>query len=85
MPLQNRYEALDLESQPDDLEENYLPTEPPHYDSSVREIATSYIKKKRRVVVVGDSLLGGTEGPIVDRTHPTGRFAASLDQGKGCH
>ncbi|RMC05539.1 hypothetical protein DUI87_18735 [Hirundo rustica rustica] len=51
VPLQNRYEALDLESQPDDLDDlegNYLPSEPPNYDSSVRWISTSNIKKKRR-------------------------------------
>ncbi|RMC21511.1 hypothetical protein DUI87_02377 [Hirundo rustica rustica] len=51
VPLQNRYEALDLESQPDDLDDsegNYLPSEPPKYDSSVRQISTSNIKKKRR-------------------------------------
>ncbi|RMC04224.1 hypothetical protein DUI87_19043 [Hirundo rustica rustica] len=53
VPLQNRYEALDLESQPDDLEGNYLPSEPPNYDSSVRRISTSNIKKKRRVIVAG--------------------------------
>ena len=58
VPLQNRSEALDLESHPDDLhdlEENDLPSEPPSYDSSLRWISTSDIKKKRRVIVVGDS------------------------------
>ncbi|XP_053857559.1 uncharacterized protein LOC128820755 [Vidua macroura] len=64
VPLQIRYDPLDLESQPDGLEENYLPSEPPRYDSSVRQITTSDIKKERRVIVVGDSLLRGTEGPI---------------------
>ncbi|RMB94617.1 hypothetical protein DUI87_29432 [Hirundo rustica rustica] len=53
VPLQNRYEALDLESQPDDLEGNYLPSEPTNYDSSVRQVSTSNIKKKRRVIIVG--------------------------------
>ncbi|RMC20237.1 hypothetical protein DUI87_01083 [Hirundo rustica rustica] len=51
VPFQNRNEALDLESQPDDLDDlegNYLPSEPPNYDSSVRWISTSNIKKKRR-------------------------------------
>ncbi|RMC01167.1 hypothetical protein DUI87_22258 [Hirundo rustica rustica] len=67
VPVQNRYEALDLERQTDDLDDlevNYLPSEPPSYDSSVRWISTSNIKKKRRVVVVGDFLLRGTEVPI---------------------
>ncbi|RMC07029.1 hypothetical protein DUI87_16482 [Hirundo rustica rustica] len=51
MPLQNRYETLDLESQPDDLKDlegNYLPSEPPNYDLSVRWIFTSNIRKRRR-------------------------------------
>ncbi|RMB93655.1 hypothetical protein DUI87_29882 [Hirundo rustica rustica] len=51
VPLQNRYEALDLESHPDyldDFEGNNLPSEPPNYDSFVRRISTSNIKKKRR-------------------------------------
>ncbi|RMC22459.1 hypothetical protein DUI87_00773 [Hirundo rustica rustica] len=64
VPLQNRYEVLDLEGQLDDLEENNLPSESPSYDSPERCITTSNIKKKRRVIVVGDSLLRGTEGPI---------------------
>ncbi|RMB89236.1 hypothetical protein DUI87_34385 [Hirundo rustica rustica] len=67
VPLQNRYEALDLEGQLDDLEENCLPIEAPNYDSSERCITTSKIKKKRRVIVVGDSLQRGTEGPICQR------------------
>ncbi|RMC03533.1 hypothetical protein DUI87_20733 [Hirundo rustica rustica] len=57
VPLQNRYEALDLESQPDDLDDlegNYLPSEPPNYDSSVRWISTSNIKKKRRSWLTGE-------------------------------
>lgn len=31
---------------------------------SSRWITTSVIKKKRRVVVIGNSLLRGTEGPV---------------------
>lgn len=71
MPLQTRYEALDLEGQPEDVEEKNLPGEPPNYASSVRKISTSTIKNKKRVVVLGDSLLRGTEGPIyqLDPTH----------------
>ncbi|RMC05523.1 hypothetical protein DUI87_18717 [Hirundo rustica rustica] len=59
VPLQNRYETWDLERQPDDLEENYLPSGPPSYASSVGWITTSNIKEKRRVVVVGDETSGG--------------------------
>ncbi|TRZ06678.1 hypothetical protein HGM15179_020428 [Zosterops borbonicus] len=51
VPLQNRYEALALENQLDDLDDlegHYLPSEPLCLDSSVRQISTSNIKKKRR-------------------------------------
>ncbi|XP_053823847.1 uncharacterized protein LOC128801764 isoform X1 [Vidua chalybeata] len=77
LPLQNRYEALDLDSQTDDLEENYLPSEPPNYDSSKKSITTSNVKKKRRVIVVGDSLLRGTEGPVC-RPDPSHREVCCL-------
>ncbi|RMC00455.1 hypothetical protein DUI87_23065 [Hirundo rustica rustica] len=77
VPLQNRYEALDLESQTDNLEENYLPSETSNYDSSKKRIITSNIKKKRRVIVVGDSLLRGTEGPIC-RPDPSHREVCCL-------
>ncbi|RMC12251.1 hypothetical protein DUI87_09762 [Hirundo rustica rustica] len=49
--LQNKYEALDLESQPDDLddlEENYLPSGFPIMIHLLRWISTSNIKKKRK-------------------------------------
>ncbi|RMC06501.1 hypothetical protein DUI87_15937 [Hirundo rustica rustica] len=77
VPLQNRYEALDLESQTDNLEENYLPSETSNYNSSKKRIITSNIKKKRRVIVVGDSLLRGTEGPIC-RPDPSHREVCCL-------
>ena len=63
VPLQNRYETLDLESLPGAGEENSLPSGP-NYTAPVRRITTSDIKKKRSLVVVGGSLLRGTEGPI---------------------
>ncbi|RMC15471.1 hypothetical protein DUI87_07663 [Hirundo rustica rustica] len=71
VPVQNRYEVLDLEGQLDDLEENCLPSVSPSYGSPERCITTSNIKKKRRVIIVGDSLLRGTEGPIclLDASH----------------
>ncbi|RMC19378.1 hypothetical protein DUI87_03988 [Hirundo rustica rustica] len=77
VPLQNRYEVLDLEGQLDDLEENCLPSESPNYDSSERCITTSNIKKKTRVIVVGDSLLRGTEGPLC-RLDPSHRAVCCL-------
>ncbi|RMC03340.1 hypothetical protein DUI87_20536 [Hirundo rustica rustica] len=48
VPLQHRYEVLDLEGQLDDLEENFLPSEPPSYDTPGRCITTSNIKKTSR-------------------------------------
>ncbi|TRZ16813.1 hypothetical protein HGM15179_010322 [Zosterops borbonicus] len=77
VPLQNRYEALALENQLDNLKEHYLPSEPPFLDSSVRRISTSNTKKKRRAIVVGDSLLKGTEGPIC-RPDPSHREVCYL-------
>ncbi|TRZ23385.1 hypothetical protein HGM15179_003736 [Zosterops borbonicus] len=77
VPLQNRYEALDPDGQPDDVEENDLPREPPNYASSVRQMTTSNIKKKRRVVVVGDSLLQRTEGTVC-RPDPAHREVCCL-------
>ncbi|RMC20193.1 hypothetical protein DUI87_01039 [Hirundo rustica rustica] len=62
VPLQNRYEVLDLEGQLDDLEENCLPVSPPimiHLKD-----ASPPLTSRRRVIVVGDSLLRGSEGPI---------------------
>ncbi|RMC05489.1 hypothetical protein DUI87_18682 [Hirundo rustica rustica] len=77
VPLYNRYEVLDLEGQLDDLEENCLPSESPSYDSPERCITTSNIKKKRRVIIVGDSLLRGIEGPIC-RLDPSHREVCCL-------
>ncbi|TRZ06778.1 hypothetical protein HGM15179_020329 [Zosterops borbonicus] len=77
LPLQNTYEALDPEGQLDDIKENYLSGEPPNYTLSVRQMTTSSIKKKRRVVLVGDSLLRGTEGPIC-RPDPSHREVCCL-------
>lgn len=44
---------------------------------SIRWITASVNMKKRRVVLVGDSLRG-TEGLYVNHTHPTEKSAASL-------
>ncbi|KAJ7407883.1 hypothetical protein WISP_124046 [Willisornis vidua] len=79
VPLKNRYEALDPESQAENNQD--LPGEPPVSTPSTRLITTAVIRKKRSVVVVGDSLLRGTEGPYVAQTHPTGRYAAFLGPG----
>jgi len=39
---------------------------------------TAPVKKKRRVIVIGNSLLRGTEAQYADQTHPTGKSAATL-------
>ncbi|RMC18188.1 hypothetical protein DUI87_05069 [Hirundo rustica rustica] len=69
-----RIKVLDLDGQLDDLEENCLPSESPNYE---RCIATSNIKKKRREIAVGDSLLRGTGGPIC-RPDPSHREVCCL-------
>ncbi|KFP01907.1 hypothetical protein N300_09057, partial [Calypte anna] len=64
VPLENRYEALDSENQAEDRQEEDLSERSPARPPSTRRVTTSATKKKRRVTVVRDSLLRGTEGPI---------------------
>ncbi|KAJ7395043.1 hypothetical protein BTVI_158782 [Pitangus sulphuratus] len=64
VPLKNRYEGLDPESQANDTQEKDLSGGSPGCTLSIRWITTTVIKKKRRVVVVSDSFLRGTEGPV---------------------
>ncbi|XP_064927751.1 N-acetylneuraminate lyase isoform X2 [Columba livia] len=64
MPLQNRFEALDLAGEVgEDVVES-----PPMRSHRKRQLAprfqTTSDKKEIRVIIVGDFLLGGTEGPI---------------------
>lgn len=66
VPLYNRYRALDVEEQSmDDEDKGPSPPEVlPRPERPIPHIKTSSTRKKRRVVVVCDSLLRGAEGPI---------------------
>ncbi|KFP04718.1 hypothetical protein N300_13098, partial [Calypte anna] len=77
VPIENRYEALDPEDQEEDGQEDDLSRRSPVHPLSSSLIKTSPTKKRRRVVVVGDSLLRGTEGPIC-RPDPSHREVCCL-------
>ncbi|KFV70255.1 hypothetical protein N307_10010, partial [Dryobates pubescens] len=64
LPLHNKYEALQAESSGDERAKEQPSEEMPKAKQSPPTITTSSTKKKRSVIVVGDSLLRGTEGPI---------------------
>ena len=63
VPLYNRYEALDVEGQ----SMGDGPSAPevlPRSERPILHIMTTSMRRKKRVIVVGDSLLRGTEGPL---------------------
>jgi len=66
MPLHNQYKALALEDQSvDNVGVNpSIPEELPRPERTSRRITTTFTRKKRQVIVVEDSLLSGSEGPI---------------------
>ena len=77
VPLSNRYEAL---NQPEGVvsdDVGALPPSLPKVRRSAPRLKTASSKKERRVLVVGDSLLRGTEGPIC-RPDPTHREVCCL-------
>ncbi|KAK4827179.1 hypothetical protein QYF61_015141 [Mycteria americana] len=79
VPLYNRYEALEVEGQ--SVEDGDDSPSTPEVSSRSEErtsrINTTSTRKRRRVIVVGDSLLRGTEGPIC-RTDPPLREVCCL-------
>ena len=50
----------------------------PRTSQSAPCIMTALVNKKRRLIVIGNSLLRGTEAQYADQTHPTGKSAATL-------
>ncbi|GAB0179160.1 hypothetical protein GRJ2_000381300 [Grus japonensis] len=66
VPLCNRYEALAVEGHSsEDMDDSQAtPEVAPRPKRPTPWVMTIPTKKKRRVIVVGDSLLKGTEGPI---------------------
>ncbi|KGL90143.1 hypothetical protein N301_00086, partial [Charadrius vociferus] len=64
LPLCNRYGALEIEGQMTEDGEDDPSSESPRAIHSPPHLRISSTKKERRVIVVGDSLLRGTEGTI---------------------
>ncbi|KFQ60646.1 hypothetical protein N334_01172, partial [Pelecanus crispus] len=79
LPLHNRYGALEVEGQASgEGGEGEGPARGlPRANQSAPQITTALVKKKRRVIVVGDSLLWETEGPIC-RPDPSHREVCCL-------
>ena len=66
VPLHNRYEALELEGlgAVDVGESPSVQERLPKASQSAPCFATTSVRRKRRAVIIGDSLLRGTKGPI---------------------
>ena len=64
VPSHSRYEALQVEPNKDEDDGSSLLEVLPRLSWPTPCIKTASIKKKRWVIVIGDSLLRGTEGPI---------------------
>ncbi|KAK4810556.1 hypothetical protein QYF61_004519 [Mycteria americana] len=77
--LYNRYEALEVagQSMEDGDDSPSTPEVSPRSEERTSCINTTSTRKRRRVIVVGDSLLKGTEGPIC-RTEPLLREVCCL-------
>ncbi|GAB0208855.1 hypothetical protein GRJ2_003351200 [Grus japonensis] len=74
VPLCNRYKALAVEghSKEDMDDSQATPEVAPRPKRPMPRVVTTPTKKKRRVIVVGDSHLKGTEGPICRADPPLG-------------
>ena len=83
VPLYDRYEALDVEGQSmDDVDDGPSPPEVlPRSERPSPCITTTSTRKKRWVIVVGDSLLRGAEGRTCRTGPPLREPAASLGPG----
>ncbi|KAK4815791.1 hypothetical protein QYF61_007231 [Mycteria americana] len=79
VPLHNRYEALEVAGQSveDGDDSPSTPEVSPRSEERTSRLTTTFTRKKRRVIVVGDSFLKGTEGPIC-RTDPPLREVCCL-------
>lgn len=77
VPLRNRFEALELERPVAEEEVESLPRRMPKARKLTPRLRTASTKTEGKVIVVGDSLLRGTEGPIC-RPDPTCREVCCL-------
>nr|XP_021143658.1 uncharacterized protein LOC110359033 [Columba livia] len=89
VPVYNRYEALESDGQAADAagedpsgKERSSRQPMPHMKPS-KSIKISHVKRKRRVIVIGDLLLEGTEG-LISRPDPQGSLLPPWDQYKRC-
>ena len=62
MPLQNRFEALEFEGEVNDGTVGGLPAKLSGVKQLIPHLKNASTQKERRLVVIGDSLLRGTEG-----------------------
>jgi len=81
LPLGNRYRALECEGPANEHVGEGPSVGLPRMSQSAPRITTALTKKKRRVIVIGDSLLRGTEGPIC-RPDPSPRKVCCLPGAK---
>ena len=77
MPLRNRFEALELGGGVSETVEGGPPVTLLRVRWSTPRFTTASTRKDRRVFVIGDSLLRGTEGPIC-QPDPTRREVCCL-------
>jgi len=64
LPLSNSFEMLEIEGEVSGEAMEDLPRREPKTRQSPPCLATASVRKEGRVIMVGDSLLRGTEGPI---------------------
>ena len=77
VPLHSRFEVLELEGGVSETVEGCPPMRLPWVKQSTPHLTTASTRKDRRVVVIGDSLLRGMEGPIC-HPDPTRREVCCL-------
>ena len=82
MPLHNRYEALEVEGQSmEDGDDSLSTPEVSPRSERTSCINTTPTRKRRWVIVVGDSLLRGTEG-LICRMYPPLREVCCLPEAR---
>ncbi|XP_066858120.1 uncharacterized protein [Anser cygnoides] len=79
VPVHNRFEALELERPVGEDVFKSPPRRLPRARKSTPCLKTAFTKKERRVIVVGDSLFRGPEGPVC-RPDPTCREVCCLPE-----
>jgi len=83
LPLSNRFHTLEIEDEMSGDVMEDMPTRECKARQLPPRLQTASVRKEGRVVVVGDSLLRGTEGPIRRPDRGTDKCAAFLGPGSG--